>query len=425
MARVLLYEKVPQAWFDGFAGFLRERQPAGLPVELVQPESDELDAMLSLVPEADVLVVGLTGQRRAVVRNVLEKATRLRLVQKLGSRAHGVDLAAARELRVAVSLLAVPAHVACAEHTLLLMLAAIKRLPAAHRCVVEQAARKSRAGSAAPYAYNWADFGNIGTLAGKVLGLIGMADIGVEVAVRAKAFGMRVVYYQDEALPQDEEAALGVAFRPLDDLLREADVVSLHAALTPRTERLLNAERLGLMKPSAILVNAARGGVVDEEALADALLEGKLAGAAIDAWATEPPPKSNPLLRLENIVGTPHIAAGTFPPTSIFEALLPNVLAALRGEPMSNLLTPAPEPPPPSLEQPPKVEEQPPAEPPCPEAPPAEEQAVVEQPTAGAEPVSEEEPPTDAAPPAEQPASEEAPPSQEEPPKDQPPGEGQ
>jgi len=369
MARILLYEKVPQAWFDGLSTFLRQHQPEGLPLELAQPESDEIDQMLELLPEADVLLVGLTGQHRAVVRKVFEEGVRLKLVQKLGSRPAGLDLEAARDAGVPVSLLPVPAHVACAEHTLLLILAVAKKLLAGNRQMTDNAGvprsrsslsvadprpRRGEACLAPPpgvapkdprtapdYAYNWAEMSGIGVLAGKTLGLIGMADIGIEVARRAQAFGMNVIYHQEEALPEDEQERLGVAYRGLEPLLREADVVSLHAGFTPQTQGLLGAERLGLMKPSAILVNTARGGLVDESALAAALRDGRLAGAGIDAWATEPTPRDNPLPKLDGVVATPHVAAGTLPPSSTFEALLPNLLAALRGDPVTGIVSPA------------------------------------------------------------------------------------
>ncbi|MFP4057994.1 MAG: NAD(P)-dependent oxidoreductase [Candidatus Brocadiia bacterium] len=345
MANILLYERVPEAWFEPFADFLRQNQPDDLALDLVQPEGEAPDDALALVPDADVLVVGLTGQHRAVGRRVFEDAVRLKLVQKLGSREEGVDVVAAIDGGVPVSLLPAPAHVACAEHTLMAILALTKKLlPAV------EAAKPRRIGRAAnpapppaePYAYNWAGLDAIGILAGKTLGLVGMGHIAVEVARRARAFAMTVLYHDEPALPDDEADELGVAYRPLDDLVAEADVLSLHAALTPATEGLIHAERIARMKPSALLVNTARGGLVDEQALADALADGRLAGAAVDAWAAEPVPPDHPLLKPDNVLPTPHVAAGTLPPEATFEALLPNILAALQGEPIEGLVTPPP-----------------------------------------------------------------------------------
>ena len=383
MATIVLYERVPQAWFDDLAEFLRERQPEEYRLELAQCEDADLEGKLVLLHKADVLLVGLTGQRRPLGREVLEQAPRLRLIQKLGSRAAGVDVEAARQAGVAVSLLPSPHHVACAEHTLLLLLALARKLIPTHQRVVRKQAKETgplassrcpepRRTSASDYAYNWAALDGIGLVAGKTLGLIGMADIAVEAARRARAFGLKLLYYDQQPLPAEEERELGLERRELDDLLREADIVSLHVALTPETENLLSVERLARMKPTAFLVNTARGGLVDEAALAAALSEGRLAGAALDAWAVEPTPKDNPLLKLESVVATPHVAAGTLPTTALFEAVLPNLLAALRGQPIAGSLTPdlAPRPP---LEPEPREEELPREEEPAPEqAPPAE-----------------------------------------------------
>jgi phosphoglycerate dehydrogenase-like enzyme len=340
----MLYERVPEAWFEAFAAALRDCEAEDLELELVQPEDDSIDSMLAAVPEADVLVVGLTGQHRGVVRHVFEDAVRLKLVQKVGSRAAGIDLDAAREAGVPVSVVPAPAHVACAEHTLMLALAASRKLVAAHRAVTSPRGARPPAKDNGP-AYNWTEMDGIGYLAGKTLGLIGMGDIAIEVAWRANAFDMDVLYYDEDHLSEDEAEELGVTFAKIDDLLIDSDIVSVHCALTPQTENLLDAEHLALMKPTAILVNTARGGIVDEGALARALREGKLAAAAIDAWATEPPSRLNPLLKLDNVVATPHVAAGTLPPAATFAAILPNILAALRGEPLAALLTPQAQPP--------------------------------------------------------------------------------
>ena len=388
MATILLYESVPEAWFDDFAEFLRERQPEDHPLELVQADDTDLEGKLALLHKADAVVVGLTGQRRPLGREAIESAPRLRLIQKLGSRTAGVDLEAARQAGVSVSLLPSPHCVAAAEHTMLFILALARKLVAAHQRAVRKSPKDAgpppRPASASDYAHNWAGIEGIRLVAGKVLGLVGMGDIAVETVRRAAAFGMRVVYCDSDPLPEDEEGDLGVERRELDDLLREADFVSLHVGLTPETQNLLNAERLALMKPTAFLVNAARGGLVDEAALADALANGRLAGAAIDAWAMEPTPKDNPLLKFDNVVATPHIAAGAFPTTTIFEELTPNLIAALRGEAVAGCLTPDVEPKPPLApeepqEEPPAAEESageeaPPSEDEAPEAPPAEEE---------------------------------------------------
>jgi phosphoglycerate dehydrogenase-like enzyme len=345
MPKIVLYETVPQGWFDAFAAFLREHQPADLAMELGQPQDDQLDTVLELVADADVLVVGLAAQQRAVCRRVYEVARHLKLVQKVGSRAFGLDLHAAAELRVPVSLVSAPTHVACAEHTFLLILAVVKKLLVANRAIVNSDGEPaSQASTATEYAANWANLDGIGLMAGKTLGLVGMGDIAIEVARRASAFGLTVLYTDPDQLPADEADELGLAYRELDDLLAQSDIVSLHAAHTAKTEKLINADRLARMKHSAILVNTARGGLVDEDALIAALCKEHLGGAALDAWAQEPTPRDNPLLALDNVVATPHVAAGTLPPDALFAAILPNLLSAMQGGPIQGLVGKDPRP---------------------------------------------------------------------------------
>lgn len=387
MAMIVLHEKVPQAWFDALAAFLREHQPEGLPLELAQGDEDQPEATARLLEAAHVLVVGLTGQRRPVTRETLAKARELRLVLKVGSRLAGVDLAAAQEAGVHVSLIPAPAHTACAEHTILLLLALAKKLIPAHQRVVRRPLKEAgpapRKAADGAYAYNWAGLDGIGLVHNRTLGFIGMGDVALETAYCAAAFGMKLVYYDQERLTEEEEAEVGLGRRELDDLLREADFVSLHAALTPETANLINAERLALMKPTAFLINTARGGLVDEAALADALRAGRLAGAAIDAWAAEPTPKDNPLLKLDNVVATPHIAAGTLSRTALFEAILPDLLAALRGQCPEHSCTP-------ELDPKPAVPLQPPASEPARAGAP--EAAAPDQPPAAAQAPERPEP---------------------------------
>jgi D-3-phosphoglycerate dehydrogenase len=158
------------------------------------------------------------------------------------------------------------------------------------------------------WAQTWSNLGSVPRLRGKTLGLVAFGNIARAVARRAQAFGLRVLA-SDPYVSPEVMAGLGAEARDLEDLLREADFVSIHAPLTAETRGLMNASRLRLMRPTAVLVNTARGKVVDEPALIQALREGWIAGAGLDVLEQEPPDPTNPLLRMPNVVVTPHMAS--------------------------------------------------------------------------------------------------------------------
>lgn len=167
---------------------------------------------------------------------------------------------------------------------------------------------------------------------GATLGIVGFGRIGQEVAKRARGFEMKILAYDTY---QNEEAAqaLGATYRPLDEVLRESDFVTLHVALTPETRHLIGARELGLMKPEAILVNAARGPVVDTDALVSALRDGTISGAALDVTDPEPLPADHPLVSLPNAIVVPHIASATVATRDkMAQMAAQNVLAGVRGE---------------------------------------------------------------------------------------------
>ena len=168
-------------------------------------------------------------------------------------------------------------------------------------------------------------------LEGMVMGIVGYGRIGRETARIAGAFGMRTLAsVRRESVPEEP----GVEFVPLDALLRKSDVVSLHCPLTPETAGMINRERLALMKPGAFLINTARGGLVNESDLAEALNAGRIAGAGLDVLSTEPPPRDNPLLGARNCVITPHIAWATLTARKrLLAEVVENVRAFLRGAP--------------------------------------------------------------------------------------------
>jgi glyoxylate reductase len=248
-----------------------------------------------------------------VGRSELDLLPDLRLVANYGVGYDGVDVAACRARGIAVTNTPGVLDAAVADLTLALILACRRHLVASDRFVREQRWRSG-----------WAQPELLGhDLAGSTLGLVGMGRIGSEVARRAEAFGMRVVHHRRSA---------GL---PLDELLRTADVVSLHVPLTPETHGLLSRERLALLRDGATLVNTARGAILDEEALVDELMSGRIS-AGLDVFAAEPEVPQR-LLDLPNVVLTPHVASATVETrAAMTRVLVDNVLAYVREEPLPN-----------------------------------------------------------------------------------------
>ncbi len=249
----------------------------------------------------------------------LRALPRLRMATVCGIGTDAFDLAVARELGIVVCNIPGKTAPIVAEHAFGLMLAAAKR---AHFQTAEL-----RAG-------RWTSRDNV-YLHGKTLGLVGAGNIGAAMARLARAIGMDVVAWTFTPSPA-RAAALGVRFVPLDELLRTADVVSLHVKLTPESRGLIGARELGLMKPGAILVNTARGAIVDSAALVAALRSGHLGGTALDVFETEPLPADHPLLACEQVVLTPHNADQTPEGMELLnQGVVDNVIAFLEGRPQN------------------------------------------------------------------------------------------
>jgi D-3-phosphoglycerate dehydrogenase / 2-oxoglutarate reductase len=251
------------------------------------------DELLAVAPGYDAIVV---RSATTIDADVIAAATRLKVVGRAGVGLDNVDVEAATRHGVVVLNAPQSNIISAAEHTLALLLALARNIPQAHAALVEGRWERSR----------WS-----GTeLHGKVLGVLGLGRIGTLVAQRAHAFGMRLVAYDPFVAP-DRAGRLGVELLDtVDEVLARADFVSVHLPKTPETVGLIGAERLRRMQPSARLLNVARGGIVDEDALAEALREGVIAGAAIDVFATEPT-TSSPLFGLPNAIVTPHLGAST------------------------------------------------------------------------------------------------------------------
>ncbi|MBT3550538.1 MAG: lactate dehydrogenase [Rhodospirillaceae bacterium] len=223
----------------------------------------------------------------------------LKLVQLLSAGYEKADMDAARQAGVPVANNGGANSVAVSEHVLMLLLAVSRQLILQHANVIAGRWR----GNSVPRVYE---------LRGKTLGIVGLGTIGKKTARLAQAFGMDVIYYDIERLGEDAEDLLDVRFRLFRELLGLSDVVSLHTPLDVSTYHMIGEAELALMKPSAMLINTARGPVVNEADLYDALAAGNIAGAGLDVYDPEPPAADNPLYSLNNVVLTAHMAGPTF-----------------------------------------------------------------------------------------------------------------
>ena len=231
-----------------------------------------------------------------VTADVIEAGSNLKLIVRGGVGIDNIDTEAAEKKGIAVKNTPGASTIAVAELAMAMLLSLVRKIPAADSTMKQgQWAKKNLKGT---------------ELSGKTLGLIGSGMIGLNVARRAQAFNMKVMAYDPYTDPKALKKDNVELINDLFGLLEKADVVSLHIPKTDETAHIINKETIHKMKDGAFLINAARGGIVDEQALYDALKSGKLAGAAIDVWEQEPPEKS-PLFELDNVVLSPHLGAST------------------------------------------------------------------------------------------------------------------
>ncbi|MGE0746927.1 MAG: NAD(P)-dependent oxidoreductase [Rhodospirillales bacterium] len=257
-------------------------------------------------------------ERTRFTRALLEALPDLRVIAQTGNHVYHIDMAAAADRGVMVAKATGGFSVGAAELAIGLALALMRRIPESDRAL--------KRGEWRPPMTR--------VLRGKTLGIVGLGHVGRHVAGIARAFGMRVLAWS-RRLDDATAAALGVESRALDDLLRESDVVSIHATLGAETRGLIDARRLALLKPTAVLVNTARGAIVDEAALCEALAAGRLAGAGLDVFGEEPLPPGHPLAALPNVILTPHIGWPTDEAYADFaNAAADALLAYLDGRPV-------------------------------------------------------------------------------------------
>jgi glyoxylate reductase len=272
-------------------------------------------------PEVEALAI--VGER--IDAEVLEQFPNLKLVANYGVGYDDIDVAACSARGVAVTNTPGVLDAATADLAMALIFASRRRVVEGDAFV--------RAGK---WGTEWVAAALLGQeVSGSILGIVGLGRIGRAVARRARGFDMRLLYTKNTRLAEAEERELGVEFRELDDLLAQADVVTLHVPLTRETERLIDARRLGLMRDGACLVNTARGAIVDEEALIGALTTGRI-HAGLDVFAHEPEVPTE-LLALPNVVLTPHIGSATQETReAMTRVLVDNLQAVAAGKPVPN-----------------------------------------------------------------------------------------
>lgn len=326
MATIVSFSPVPAPILSQW--LVSQSGQAGLKVVAVdEAQGADWDAALSAATAA----LGDYTFRHAIDEALLARMPALSFVQQPSVGYQHIDLEACRRRGVRVANTPGVNSGAVAEHTIMAALALLRRLVPANEL--------THAGRWAQHELMWER--GVFELAGKTFGIVGLGSVGREVAQRLAPFGVQLLYYDPVRAATEVEARLGVTYKPLDHLLRLADVVSLHVPLTEHTRHLLGERQLSLMKFNAILINVARGECVDEGALATRLRAKKLGGAACDVFSSEPIATDHPLLGVENALLTPHLAGATNEVRErVVHMAVANLVRALKGESPQFVLNP-------------------------------------------------------------------------------------
>lgn len=321
----LLNRAMHKIWFE----WPLPRELEGLLESVVVPlgpASLTPDEPFAALPGADAIIAAAELQ---YTNDVFQASTQLRVISRIGVGYDNIDVAAATRRGIAVCNAPDAPTISTAEHTIALMFAVAKGVPAAR-------SQLRRGDAANSFLQNRGR-----ELCGLTLGVVGLGRIGQRVAQLAQGLGMNVVAYDPHARTETLVDLHVVRCESLDDLLAEADVVSLHAPFNESTRHLINETTLQQMKPGSILINTSRGGLVDEPALAKSLRSGHLFGAGLDVFAAEPPAPDHPLLQLENVVATPHIASATdVSKSNLWTTAIRQALDVLNGRRPPHLVNP-------------------------------------------------------------------------------------
>ncbi len=289
--------------------------PADWEITFPEKEIMSKEEIIRLLPEYDVM---LAIFHAPIYREILDAGKKLKLISNYGVGYNNIDIEYARKKGIAVTNTPKSVNNPTAELALSLMLSAARRVA---ECNLKIRTEKENM---------WGTMHNLGIgLENKTLGIIGMGNIGKNVALKAKAFGMQIIYYNDRT------EVPGYRRVNLETLLKESDFISLHTPLTPQTRHLIGEHELSLMKPTTILINTARGAIIDEKALAKALTQRRITGAALDVFEDEPH-ITETLYGLDNVILTPHIGTGTIDARiAMGQEALDNIHHFLQGTPVN------------------------------------------------------------------------------------------
>jgi phosphoglycerate dehydrogenase-like enzyme len=317
MPKIVVLAPLPEEVARGMLAGSTDREDVTIEVYAGEPGPG-----LSEAVRGAAVIVGDFTFRLPIDAAAAEAARGCLLIQQPSIGYQHIDLEATRLAGIPVANVGAANAIGVAEQAIMFMLCLLKKALYFH----DKTARGE---------WGQQDIFTLGLyeLHGKTLGIVGMGNIGREVAARARAFGCRIVYSDVTALPVEKERELGAERMDLEGLLRVSDIVSLHVPLTPDTAMLIDRDRLAMMKPEACLLNLARGEVVDEGALAEALEEGRLAGAGIDVFTEEPVNPRNPLLASDKVFLSPHVSGGTNESrVRMLSITVENVTRVLSGE---------------------------------------------------------------------------------------------
>jgi phosphoglycerate dehydrogenase-like enzyme len=289
-------------------------------IKVVDASNFEIGQIVEAVKDAGYIIGDYRFQQR-ITRDVAQAAKQVKLIQQPNVGYKHIDISACRDVGIKVANTAGANTIAVTEHTIMAALCLLKNIFFAVRTT---AAGEWRQMEVRPV-----------ELFNKTWGFIGFGRIGRAVAERLTTFGMHMLYYDISRITAEEEQRFQITFTELNDVVKSADILSLHCPLTEDTVGLLSRDKIALMKPSAVVINVARGEVVDEQALSEALRDGKLGGAALDVFTVEPIDSANPLLAMasDKAIFSPHVAGVSIEAQGrIITATITNIIKVMKGQ---------------------------------------------------------------------------------------------